>query len=193
MRTRLTQLLGIEHPILLPGMSWISKPELVAAVCEAGGLGILATGPLSVAETRESVRELRKRTDIHPIVFEMTDAIGGIAQTYDYKGNRIDIGGHRFFSNNQRVMNWWFNILPLQGAPSSDNNQHPDYHPSTAEAVLDHLPSPCSGSGNGHPTDDTRVYRKAPDPEAAGPRTIAVCRVLVTRRTPLAPIRLAAR
>jgi len=41
--------------------------------------------------------ELIKRTDIKPIVFEETQAIGGIAQTFNYKGNRIDIGGHRFF------------------------------------------------------------------------------------------------
>lgn len=63
MKTRVTDLLGIEAPIVLPGMSWISKPELVSAVSEAGGLGILATGPLSPEETRESIREVRKRTD----------------------------------------------------------------------------------------------------------------------------------
>ncbi|MBP9773606.1 MAG: NAD(P)/FAD-dependent oxidoreductase [Candidatus Peribacteraceae bacterium] len=64
--------------------------------------------------------ELLKRTDIQPIVFESTDAIGGIAQTFNYKGNRIDIGGHRFFSKIDRVMKWWFNILPPQGAPAAD-------------------------------------------------------------------------
>ena len=63
MKTKLTELLGIEVPIVLPGMSWISKPELVAAVSGAGGLGILATGPLSPEQTRESIREVRKRTD----------------------------------------------------------------------------------------------------------------------------------
>ncbi len=62
MRTRLTDLVGIEHPVVLPGMSWISKPALVAAVSEAGGLGILATGPLVADETREAIREVRKRT-----------------------------------------------------------------------------------------------------------------------------------
>lgn len=65
--------------------------------------------------------ELLQRTDIVPLVCEATDAIGGIAQTYNYKGNRIDIGGHRFFSKERRVMDWWFNILPLQGAPSADD------------------------------------------------------------------------
>ena len=63
MKTKLTELLGIEVPIVLPGMSWISKPELVAAVSGAGGLGILATGPLSPEQTRESIREVRERTD----------------------------------------------------------------------------------------------------------------------------------
>ena len=62
MRTPATELLGIEFPIVLPGMSWISKPPLVAAVSEAGGLGILATGPLQPDETRASIREVRERT-----------------------------------------------------------------------------------------------------------------------------------
>lgn len=63
MKTRITELFGIEHPIVLPGMSWISVPELVAAVCNAGAIGWLATGPLSPDQTRESVRKLRTLTD----------------------------------------------------------------------------------------------------------------------------------
>lgn len=63
MKTRITELLGIEHPILLPGMSWISTPPLVAAVSNAGGLGILALGPLTPEETRESIRKIRELTD----------------------------------------------------------------------------------------------------------------------------------
>lgn len=65
--------------------------------------------------------ELLKSTDIHPIVLESTDAIGGISQTVQYKGNRMDIGGHRFFSKSEEVMNWWKNIMPLQTAPSKDS------------------------------------------------------------------------
>eukprot|EP00285_Hemiselmis_virescens_P005049 CAMPEP_0173390056 /NCGR_PEP_ID=MMETSP1356-20130122/14271_1 /TAXON_ID=77927 ORGANISM="Hemiselmis virescens, Strain PCC157" /NCGR_SAMPLE_ID=MMETSP1356 /ASSEMBLY_ACC=CAM_ASM_000847 /LENGTH=347 /DNA_ID=CAMNT_0014347375 /DNA_START=31 /DNA_END=1071 /DNA_ORIENTATION=+ len=61
--TRITKLLGISAPIILPGMSWISTPPLVAAVSNAGGLGILATGPLSAEQTRESIREIRRRTN----------------------------------------------------------------------------------------------------------------------------------
>lgn len=63
MKTPITELFAIEHPVVLPGMSWISTPALVAAVSEAGGLGILASGPLSPAETRSSIREIRQRTD----------------------------------------------------------------------------------------------------------------------------------
>ena len=64
--------------------------------------------------------ELLKNTDIHPVILESTDAIGGISQTVQYKGNRMDIGGHRFFSKSEEVMCWWQNIMPLQDAPSKD-------------------------------------------------------------------------
>ena len=62
MRTRITELFGIKYPILLSGMSWISVPKMVAAVSNAGGLGILATGPFSADETREAIREIRSLT-----------------------------------------------------------------------------------------------------------------------------------
>ena len=61
--TRITDLFECEHPVFLPGMSWISTPPLVAAVSNAGGVGILATGPLSEEETRASIREIRKLTN----------------------------------------------------------------------------------------------------------------------------------
>lgn len=63
MKTRVTELLGIEHPIILSGMSWISTPEMVAAVSEAGGLGILATGVLDADETRKAIHRIRELTD----------------------------------------------------------------------------------------------------------------------------------
>ena len=63
MKTRVTELLGIRYPILLSGMSWISLPRIVAAVSNAGGLGILATGPLDPDQTRQYIREVRKQTD----------------------------------------------------------------------------------------------------------------------------------
>lgn len=63
MSTRFTRLFGCRYPILLPGMSWISNPELVASVSNAGGIGILATGPLTAEETRDSIRKIRSLTD----------------------------------------------------------------------------------------------------------------------------------
>ncbi len=63
MKTRITELFGIQYPVLLPGMSWISVPKLVAAVSNAGGLGILATGPLDTEQTRKAIREIRSLTD----------------------------------------------------------------------------------------------------------------------------------
>lgn len=71
---------------------------------------IIGAGPAGLT----AARELLERTDIQPIVIEATDALGGISRTVNYKGNRIDIGGHRFFSKSDRVMNWWLNVLPLQ-------------------------------------------------------------------------------
>ncbi len=63
MKTRITELFEIEYPIILSGMSWISVPNMVAAVSNAGGLGILATGPLNSEQTRGAIREIRQLTD----------------------------------------------------------------------------------------------------------------------------------
>jgi enoyl-[acyl-carrier protein] reductase II len=63
MKTRITELFGIKYPILLSGMSWISVPKMVAAVSNAGGLGILATGPLNAEQTRKAIKEIRGLTD----------------------------------------------------------------------------------------------------------------------------------
>jgi protoporphyrinogen oxidase len=64
--------------------------------------------------------ELKKRTNIQPIIFEKTDSIGGISQTAKYKGNRIDLGGHRFYTKSQRVRDWWFSLLPVQAQENLD-------------------------------------------------------------------------
>ncbi len=46
------------------------------------------------------------------MVYEGSGDIGGISKTVSFKGNRIDIGGHRFFSKSDVVMKWWLDILP---------------------------------------------------------------------------------
>jgi protoporphyrinogen oxidase len=71
---------------------------------------IIGAGPAGLTAAYELIR----RTDIEPIVFERSHYMGGIARTVEHHGNRIDIGGHRFFSKSERVMNWWLEILPLQ-------------------------------------------------------------------------------
>jgi len=71
---------------------------------------IIGAGPAGLT----AALELLNKTDIIPIVFEMSGDIGGIAKTVNYKGNRIDIGGHRFFSKSDRVMQWWFDVFPVQ-------------------------------------------------------------------------------
>jgi len=65
--------------------------------------------------------ELLERSAVRPVIFEASDAIGGISRTVVHRGNRIDIGGHRFFSKSDRVMEWWTRRLPLQGAPARDD------------------------------------------------------------------------
>ena len=86
---------------------------------------IIGAGPAGLT----AAYELLQRTNIKPIIFEATNAIGGIAQTVNYKGNRMDIGGHRFFSKSKRVTDWWLHILPLQSEYSSVSDQSAKFQP----------------------------------------------------------------
>ncbi|MDI1255167.1 MAG: NAD(P)/FAD-dependent oxidoreductase [Flavobacterium sp.] len=70
---------------------------------------IIGGGPAGLT----AAYEFQKHTDIYPTVIEMSDYWGGISRTVDYKGNKIDIGGHRFFSKSDVVMQWWNDILPI--------------------------------------------------------------------------------
>lgn len=78
---------------------------------------IIGAGPAGLT----AAYEFLKQTDILPIVIEASDQVGGISKTVNFKGNRIDIGGHRFFSKSERVTRWWLDVLPLQGSPSFDD------------------------------------------------------------------------
>ncbi len=75
---------------------------------------VIGAGPAGLTAALEMLR----RTDIKPIILEASDEIGGISRTIRYKGNRMDIGGHRFFSKSDRVMRWWMDLMPpeLDGA-----------------------------------------------------------------------------
>lgn len=78
---------------------------------------IVGAGPAGLT----AAYELLDKTDVKPVVLEASDTVGGISQTVNYKGNRMDIGGHRFFSKNKEVMDWWGRLMPVQGARSKDD------------------------------------------------------------------------
>jgi protoporphyrinogen oxidase len=69
---------------------------------------IIGAGPAGLTAALEFLR----KTDVIPIVLEASQEIGGISRTIRYKGNRMDIGGHRFFSKSDRVMQWWMDLMP---------------------------------------------------------------------------------
>ncbi len=71
---------------------------------------IIGAGPAGLT----AALELLERSDIRPVILQRDNAVGGISRTVVYKGNRMDIGGHRFFSKSERVMDWWLRILPLE-------------------------------------------------------------------------------
>ena len=75
---------------------------------------IIGAGPAGLT----AALELLRRTDIQPIILEASGEIGGISRTIRYKGNRMDIGGHRFFSKSDRVMQWWMDLMPPEILPA---------------------------------------------------------------------------
>ena len=79
---------------------------------------IIGAGPAGLTAAYEL---LTKSTDIFPIVLETEDFVGGISRTATYKDYRMDIGGHRFFSKDERVTALWTEMLPMQGSPAKDD------------------------------------------------------------------------
>src|SRR5476651_1028073 len=120
---------------------------------------IIGAGPAGLT----AAFELLKRTDIQPIILEKSGDIGGISKTANYKGNRLDMGGHRFFSKSDRVMDWWFNILPPQGAPAADTQEKGHEVEYATEVLIHYLCPECVPEGS--LGAGTEVSRRAPDPE----------------------------
>ncbi|KAF5046320.1 NAD(P)-binding Rossmann-like domain protein [anaerobic digester metagenome] len=79
---------------------------------------IIGAGPAGLT----AAYELLTRTEIKPVVLESSNDIGGISKTVEYKGNRIDIGGHRFFSKSDEIMKWWQDILPVEQGQKNGND-----------------------------------------------------------------------
>ena len=79
---------------------------------------VIGAGPAGLTAAYEL---LTKGSNVEVVVFEESGCLGGISKTVNYKGNRMDMGGHRFFSKDERVNIWWENMLPMQGAPAKDD------------------------------------------------------------------------
>ncbi|MGB9408829.1 MAG: NAD(P)/FAD-dependent oxidoreductase [Terracidiphilus sp.] len=77
---------------------------------------IIGAGPAGLT----AALELQRHSGIKPILLEASQEIGGISRTIRYKGNRMDIGGHRFFSKSDRVMRWWLDLMPVEAGSSED-------------------------------------------------------------------------
>jgi protoporphyrinogen oxidase len=86
---------------------------------------IMGAGPAGLT----AALELLNTTDILPIVLEKSTYMGGISRTLVHNGNRMDIGGHRFFSKSDRVMEWWLRVLPMERDKASDGTLA--YHGAT--------------------------------------------------------------
>src|SRR6266403_4421105 len=104
--------------------------QKIALIAGAGPAGLTAA------------LELLRRSDITPIVIEADAQVGGISKTINYRGNRMDLGGHRFFSKSDWVMRWWQEILPVaEGQVDADKvlrinyqQQSRDFSPASPES-----------------------------------------------------------
>ncbi len=78
---------------------------------------IIGAGPAGLT----AANELLDSKEYEVIVLEETSDIGGISKTVKYNGNRMDIGGHRFFSKDERILKYWKEIMPIQGKGAYDD------------------------------------------------------------------------
>lgn len=103
---------------------------------------IIGAGPAGITAGLELKRRNR---EISVTVIEESNTVGGISRTVNYNGNRMDMGGHRFFSKDGQVNAWWESILKKQGKPSID-----DIITGTEKEL----------SGNGNPETEDNVFLK---------------------------------
>jgi protoporphyrinogen oxidase len=98
-------------------MSANDSAKKIAVIAGAGPAGLTAA------------LELLRQSDITPVIFEADTQVGGISKTINYRGNRMDLGGHRFFSKSDWVMRWWQQILPIEPEQSqSAGSLNISYH-----------------------------------------------------------------
>src|SRR6202795_5108188 len=101
------------------------KNQRIAVIAGAGPAGLTAA------------LELLRRSDITPIVFEADTQVGGLAKTINYRGNRLDLGGHRFFSKSDWVMRWWQEILPVAQESADLSNTRLGYQGQSRDVTLE--------------------------------------------------------
>jgi protoporphyrinogen oxidase len=109
-------------------MSTAHRSRRIAVIAGAGPAGLT------------TALEMLRRSDLFPLVFEAGSQVGGISKTVSYRGNRMDLGGHRFFSKSDWVMRWWQDILPIEGAESDTGRP---LHMSYQGQRRDWLPGPA--------------------------------------------------
>lgn len=81
---------------------------------------IIGAGPAGLTAAYELLKQSK---EYEVLVLEQGNCIGGICKTINCSGNRMDMGGHRFFSKDSRINAWWEEILPLQGSPAQDDKK----------------------------------------------------------------------
>lgn len=113
---------------------------------------IIGAGPAGLT----TAYEFLTRTNIKPIVLERSHYMGGISRTVNFKGNRIDIGGHRFFSKCDRVMNWWLRQMPVEANGNGNGSHRINYHGMTREVRL----GPSNEQTNPNAPDRVMLVRK---------------------------------
>jgi protoporphyrinogen oxidase len=114
-------------------MASTGKHQKIAVIAGAGPAGLTAA------------LELLRRSDITPIVFEADSQVGGISKTINYRGNRMDLGGHRFFSKSDWVMRWWQEILPVaEGQPHAETTFRINYQGQARNVIRQNFGSSSS-------------------------------------------------
>ncbi|MGA8940824.1 MAG: NAD(P)/FAD-dependent oxidoreductase [Acidobacteriaceae bacterium] len=111
---------------------------------------VIGAGPAGLTAALEFLR----RTGVQPIVLEASEEIGGISRTIRYKGNRMDIGGHRFFSKSDRVMQWWMDLMPVESDAGTAEISYQGKQRTVAVPVAVEEEPPLRGMGPLQTVDD---------------------------------------
>jgi protoporphyrinogen oxidase len=119
---------------------------------------IIGAGPAGLTAALEFLR----KTDVKPVILEASQEIGGISRTIRYKGNRMDIGGHRFFSKSDRVMQWWMDLMPPDISEETPTGVQISYQgKERVVAVPAHLPEEPPLRGLGPLSHETEAEAEA--------------------------------